>query len=90
MAMGGYSQRVRDGMLPLSVAGTLPAAFAERQFTDNSAIGFNGQPRPDGVMTEKGAIGQARSLAEGRRPSMRARSWMVRNSSRRTRRRSHQ
>lgn len=36
MAMGGYSQRVRDSMLPLSVAGTLPAAFTEWQFTENT------------------------------------------------------
>lgn len=30
--MSGYTQRVRDSILPLSVAGTLPAAFAEWAF----------------------------------------------------------
>lgn len=34
--MGGYSQRVRDSILPLSVADTLPAAFAEWSFTENT------------------------------------------------------
>jgi hypothetical protein len=34
--MGGYTQRVRDSILPLSVAGTLPAAFAEWSDTDNT------------------------------------------------------
>ncbi|WP_230383188.1 hypothetical protein [Paracoccus shanxieyensis] len=34
--MGGYTQRVRDSILPLSVAGTLPAAFNEWSFTDNT------------------------------------------------------
>lgn len=34
--MGGYTQRVRDSILPLSVAGTLPAAFGEWSFTDNT------------------------------------------------------
>lgn len=34
--MGGYTQRVRDSILPLSVAGNLPAAFDEWSFTDNT------------------------------------------------------
>lgn len=34
--MGGYSQRVRDSILPLSVADTLPAAFTEWSFTENT------------------------------------------------------
>jgi hypothetical protein len=34
--VGGYSQSVRDSILPLSVAGTLPAAFAEWSFTENT------------------------------------------------------
>lgn len=34
--MGGYTQRVRDSILPLSVAGTLPAAFGEWSFTENT------------------------------------------------------
>lgn len=34
--MGGYTQRVRDSILPLSVAATLPAAFTEWPFTDNT------------------------------------------------------
>lgn len=34
--MSGYTQRVRDSILPLSVAGTLPEAFAEWAFTDNT------------------------------------------------------
>lgn len=34
--MDGYTQRVRDSILPLSVAGTLPAAFNEWSFTDNT------------------------------------------------------
>lgn len=34
--MGGYTQRVRDSILPRSVAGTLPAAFAEWSFTNNT------------------------------------------------------
>ncbi len=34
--MGGYSQRVRESILPLSVAETLPAAFAEWAFTENT------------------------------------------------------
>lgn len=34
--MGGYTQRVRDSILPLSVAGTLPTAFDEWSFTDNT------------------------------------------------------
>ena len=34
--MGGYTQRVRDSILPLSVADTLPAAFGEWSFTDNT------------------------------------------------------
>ncbi len=34
--MSGYTQRVRDSILPLSVAGTLPAAFAEWAFTENT------------------------------------------------------
>jgi hypothetical protein len=34
--MGGYTQRVRDSLLPLSVAGTLPAAFTEWQFTEET------------------------------------------------------
>ncbi len=32
--MGGYTQRVRDSILPLSVAGTLPAAFGEWSFAE--------------------------------------------------------
>ena len=34
--MGGYTQRVRDSILPLSVAGTLPTAFGEWSFTENT------------------------------------------------------
>lgn len=34
--MGGYTQRVRDSILPLSVAGILPAAFGEWSFTENT------------------------------------------------------
>lgn len=34
--MGGYTQRVRDSILPRSVAGTLPAAFTEWSFTNNT------------------------------------------------------
>lgn len=34
--MGGYSQRVRDSILPLSVADTLPGAFTEWSFTENT------------------------------------------------------
>lgn len=34
--MGGYTQRVRDSILPLSVADTLPAAFGEWSFTENT------------------------------------------------------
>ena len=34
--MGGYTKRVRDSILPLSVADTLPAAFGEWSFTDNT------------------------------------------------------
>lgn len=34
--MGGYTQRVRDSILPLSVAGTLPTAFREWSFTENT------------------------------------------------------
>jgi len=34
--VSGYSQRVRDSILPLSVAGALPAAFAEWAFTENT------------------------------------------------------
>ena len=34
--MGGYTQRVRDSILPLSVAGTLPDAFAEWSFTEST------------------------------------------------------
>ncbi|HHK4654158.1 TPA: hypothetical protein ACQTZB_005054 [Pseudomonas aeruginosa] len=34
--MGGYTQRVRDSILPLSVAGALPAAFGEWSFTENT------------------------------------------------------
>ncbi len=34
--MSGYTQRVRDSILPLSVAGTLPAAFTEWAFTENT------------------------------------------------------
>ncbi len=34
--MGGYTQRVRDSILPLSVAGTLPAAFGEWSFTEHT------------------------------------------------------
>ena len=34
--MSGYTQRVRDSILPRSVAGTLPAAFAEWAFTENT------------------------------------------------------
>lgn len=34
--MGGYTQQVRDSILPLLVAGTLPATFAEWSFTDNT------------------------------------------------------
>ncbi len=34
--MGGYTQRVRDSILPLSVADTLPAAFTEWSFTENT------------------------------------------------------
>lgn len=34
--VSGYTQRVRDSILPRSVAGTLPAAFAEWAFTENS------------------------------------------------------
>ena len=34
--MGGYTQRVRDSILPLSVAGNLPAAFGEWSFTENT------------------------------------------------------
>lgn len=34
--MSGYTQRVRDSILPLSVTGTLPAAFDEWSFTDNT------------------------------------------------------
>ncbi|WP_196259761.1 hypothetical protein [Pelagibacterium limicola] len=34
--MSGYTQRVRDSILPRSVAGTLPAAFAEWTFTENT------------------------------------------------------
>lgn len=34
--MSGYTQRVRDSILPLSVAATLPATFAEWSFTKNT------------------------------------------------------
>ena len=34
--MGGYTQRVRDSILPLSVADTLPRAFDEWAFTENT------------------------------------------------------
>jgi hypothetical protein len=34
--VGGYTQRVRDSILPRSVADTLPAAFAEWSFTENT------------------------------------------------------
>lgn len=34
--MSGYTQRVRDSILPRSVAGALPAAFAEWAFTENT------------------------------------------------------
>jgi hypothetical protein len=34
--VSGYSQRVRDSILPQSVAGTLPQAFAEWVFTENT------------------------------------------------------
>lgn len=34
--MSGYTQRVRDSILPRSVAGTLPAASAEWAFTENT------------------------------------------------------
>jgi len=34
--MPGYSQRVCDSILPLSVGGTLPEAFAEWKFTENT------------------------------------------------------
>lgn len=34
--MGGYTQRVRDSILPLSAAGTLPTAFGEWSFTENT------------------------------------------------------
>lgn len=34
--MGGYTQRVRDSILPLSLADTLPAASTEWSFTENT------------------------------------------------------
>lgn len=34
--MSGYTQRVKDSILPLSVAGTLPAAFTEWAFTEQT------------------------------------------------------
>lgn len=34
--MSGYTQRVRDSILPLSIADTLPAAFAEWSFTEKT------------------------------------------------------
>ena len=34
--MSGYTQRVQESILPRSVAGTLPAAFAEWAFTENT------------------------------------------------------
>lgn len=34
--MSGYTQRVRDSILPLSVGGTLPEAFEEWAFTDET------------------------------------------------------
>src|SRR6266487_2976976 len=34
--MHTYPQRVRDNILPLSVAGTLPEAFEEWSFTENT------------------------------------------------------
>lgn len=34
--MSGYTQRVRDSILPLSVAANLPAAFEEWAFTENT------------------------------------------------------
>jgi hypothetical protein len=34
--VGGYTQRVRDSILPLSVADTLPAAFTEWSFSENT------------------------------------------------------
>ncbi len=40
--MGGYAQRVHDNILPLSVAATLPQAFTEWAFTENTID--QGQP----------------------------------------------
>jgi len=34
--MGGYTRRVRDSILPLSLAGPLPAAFGEWSLTENT------------------------------------------------------
>lgn len=34
--MSAYTQRVRDSILPWSVAGSLPAAFTECAFTENT------------------------------------------------------
>lgn len=34
--MSGYTRRVRDSILPRSVAGAFPAAFAEWAFTENT------------------------------------------------------
>lgn len=34
--MSGFTQRVRDSIVPRSVAGTLPAAFEELAFTENT------------------------------------------------------
>jgi len=34
--MRTYPQKVRDNILPLSIAGTLPEAFKEWSFTDNT------------------------------------------------------
>jgi hypothetical protein len=34
--MGGFTRRVRDSILPLSVAGALPTVFGEWSFTENT------------------------------------------------------